>query len=211
MGISKALMEKVAVAESRNLEGGQTTIVVTRYGNVMASRGSVIPLFLDQVCTGKPLTVTDPNMTRFLMHLDVAVELVEFAFENGRNGDTFIRKSPAATMGDLAKAVLELLGANNPIKVIGTRHGEKLYESLVTREEMARAEDMGNFYRVPADTRDLNYGKYFTEGDPKQNRVDEYTSHNTVRLDIDQTKDLLLTLNCIQEAKYGTKAAVEYP
>jgi UDP-glucose 4-epimerase len=201
MGISKALMEKVAVAESRNLEGSQTTIVITRYGNVMASRGSVIPLFLDQIRTGKPLSVTDPAMTRFLMHLDVAVELVEFAFEHGHNGDTFIHKSPAATIGDLAQAIKELLKADTPIQVIGTRHGEKLYESLVSREEMARAEDMGDFYRVPADTRDLNYGKYFTEGDPGQNEVEEYHSHNAQRLDLSQIKELLLTLDCVVEAR----------
>jgi len=205
MGISKALMEKVAVAESRNLPEGETTIVVTRYGNVMASRGSVIPLFMEQIQAGKPLTVTDPNMTRFLMHLEVAVELVEFAFEHGSNGDTFIRKSPAATMGDLAQAVRNLLKADNPIQVIGTRHGEKLYESLVTREEMARAEDMGNFYRVPADTRDLNYGKYFSEGDPRQDKVDEYTSHNTTRLDVAQVEQLLLTLECVREARSAAK------
>lgn len=196
MGISKALMEKVAVAESRNLADSDTAIVITRYGNVMASRGSVIPLFLDQIRTGKPITVTDPAMTRFLMHLDVAVELVEFAFEHGRSGDTFIRKSPAATMGDLAQAMRELLKADNPIQVIGTRHGEKIYESLVTREEMGRAEDLGDFYRVPADSRDLNYGKYFSEGDLGQNLVDEYTSHNTTRLTLPQIKELLLTLDC---------------
>ncbi len=203
MGISKALMEKVAVAESRNLTDEQTTIVVTRYGNVMASRGSVIPLFLDQIRAGRPLTVTDPAMTRFLMHLDVAVELVEFAFEHGRNGDTFIRKSPAATMGDLAEAVRALLGAENPISVIGTRHGEKLYESLVSREEMARVEDMGDFYRVPADTRDLNYERYFSEGDPRQNLVEEYTSHTTDRLDAVQIQQQLLTLECVREAIRG--------
>ncbi len=201
MGISKALMEKAAIAESRNLDESQTTILVTRYGNVMASRGSVIPLFLEQIQTGKPLTVTDPNMTRFLMHLDVAVELVEFAFENGRNGDTFIRKSPAATMGDLARAVRDLLGATNPIQVIGTRHGEKLYESLVNREEMARAEDMGDFYRVPADTRDLNYEKYFSEGDSNDNLIEEYTSHNTVRLDIPSVQELIMTLEEVRNAK----------
>lgn len=200
MGISKALMEKVAVAESRNLEEGQTTIVVTRYGNVMASRGSVIPLLLDQLRAGKPLTVTDPAMTRFLMHLDVAVELVEFAFEHGRTGDTFIRKSPAATMGDLAQAVRNLMKAECPIQVIGTRHGEKLFESLVSREEMARAEDLGDFYRVPADTRDLNYGKFFTEGDPAYNQAEEYHSHNARRLGIPAIQELLLTLDCVREA-----------
>jgi len=200
MGISKALMEKVAVAESRNLSEGQTTIVVTRYGNVMASRGSVIPLFLDQIRAGKSLSVTDPSMTRFLMHLDVAVELVEFAFEHGRNGDTFIRKSPAATMGDLAQAVRELLKADNPIQVIGTRHGEKIYESLVSREEMARAKDMGGFYRVPADARDLNYEKYFTEGDLSLSQTGEYHSHNAQRLGLLEIKELLLTLDCVQQA-----------
>lgn len=200
MGISKALMEKVAVSESRNLDESKTTIAVTRYGNVMASRGSVIPLFLDQIRAGKPLSVTDPNMTRFLMHLDVAVELVEFAFENGHNGDTFIRKSPAATIGDLAQAVQELLGVNNPIQVIGSRHGEKLYETLLSKEEMIRAKDMGDFYRVPADSRDLNYGKYFTEGDLTASQAEEYHSHNAQRLNVLEIKKLLLSLDCIREA-----------
>lgn len=200
MGISKALMEKVAVAESRNLKESQTTIVVTRYGNVMASRGSVIPLFLDQIRTHSPLSVTDPAMTRFLMHLDVAVELVEFAFEHGRNGDTFIRKSPAATIGDLAQAIKDLLKVDNPIQVIGTRHGEKLYESLVSREEMGRAEDMGDFYRVPADIRDLNYEKYFSEGDPENCQVEDYHSHNAHRLNLTEIKQLLQTINCIHVA-----------
>jgi UDP-glucose 4-epimerase len=200
MGISKALMEKVAVSESRNLEDSKTTIVVTRYGNVMASRGSVIPLFLDQIRAGKPLTITDPAMTRFLMHLDVAVELVEFAFENGRNGDTFIRKSPAATIGDLAKAICGLLGADSDIRVIGSRHGEKLYESLMSKEEAARSEDLGNYFRVPADSRDLNYGKYFTDGDPASFRFEEYNSDNTERLDLPKIRQLLLTLDCVKEA-----------
>ncbi len=200
MGISKALMEKVAISESRNLEEKDTTIAVTRYGNVMASRGSVIPLFLDQIRAGQPLTITDPNMTRFLMHLDVAVELVEFAFENGHNGDTFIRKSPAATIGDLANAVRELLEVDNPVKVIGSRHGEKQYETLLSKEEMVRADDMGDFFRVPADTRDLNYGKYFTEGNPAVIKYDEYHSNNAERLDIPGIKKLLMTLGCIQEA-----------
>lgn len=198
MGISKALMEKVAISESRNLKETQTSIVVTRYGNVMASRGSVIPLFLDQIQAGKPLTVTDPAMTRFLMHLDVAVELVEFAFEHGRNGDTFIRKSPAASMGELAQAVKDLMKADNPVRVIGTRHGEKLYETLASKEEMTRAEDMGDFFRVPADTRDLNYGKYFTEGDPHQSEVEEYNSENAVRLRGKGIQELLMTIECIQ-------------
>ena len=200
MGISKALMEKVAVSESRNLDEAKTTIVVTRYGNVMASRGSVIPLFLEQIRTGNPLTVTDPAMTRFLMHLEVAVELVEFAFEHGHNGDTFIRKSPAATIGDLAQAVCEVLGADHPIRVIGSRHGEKRYESLMSREEMARSVDMGDFYRVPADSRDLNYDKYFTAGNPAAVQFDEYNSDNTERLDLPRIKALLLTLDCIREA-----------
>ncbi len=200
MGISKALMEKVAISESRNLSEAQTKILVTRYGNVMASRGSVIPLFLDQIRSGKALTVTDPDMTRFLMHLDVAVELVEFAFEHGNQGDTFIRKSPAATIGNLALAIKELLSADNPIQVIGSRHGEKLYESLLSKEEMARAEDMGAFYRVPADTRELNYDKYFTDGNPISHQLDEYNSNNTERLDIQAIKNLLMTMECIQEA-----------
>ena len=191
MGLSKALMEKVAIAESRNLETHPTTIVVTRYGNVMASRGSVIPLFLDQIRSRRPLTITEPKMTRFLMHLQEAVRLVEFAFDNGQNGDTFVRKSPAATIGDLAQAILELTGANNPIQVIGTRHGEKLHETLVSREEMARAVDTGDFFRIPADTRDLNYHKFFSEGDPSQCGVEEYHSNNAERLDIQGIKNLL--------------------
>ncbi|MDR4508586.1 MAG: polysaccharide biosynthesis protein [Candidatus Brocadiaceae bacterium] len=200
MGMAKAMMEKVAIAESRNLKETETVIVVTRYGNVTASRGSVIPLFLDQILAGKPLTVTDTEMTRFLMHLDTAVDLVEFAFENGRNGDTFVRKSPASTIGDLAQAVKELLRADNEIRIIGTRHGEKLYESLLSREEMVKAEDMGDYYRVPADTRDLNYAKYFSEGDVKVSRMEEYHSHNTKRLSIPEVKELLLSLDCVREA-----------
>jgi UDP-glucose 4-epimerase len=200
MGIAKAMMEKVAIAESRNLKEAETVISVTRYGNVMASRGSVIPLFLDQIRAGKPLTVTDPDMTRFLMHLDTAVELVEFAFEHGRNGDTFVRKAPASTIGDLAQAVKELLQADGTVQVIGTRHGEKLYESLLSREEMVKAEDMGEYYRVPADTRDLNYAKYFSEGDVKMSHIEEYHSHNTKRLGIPEIKELLLTLDCVREA-----------
>lgn len=198
MGIAKAMMEKVAIAESRNLKDSETVICVTRYGNVMASRGSVIPLFLDQIQAGKPLTITDAEMTRFLMHLDTAVELVEFAFENGRNGDTFVRKAPASTIGDLALAVKELLQADNEIHIIGTRHGEKLYESLLSREEMVKAEDMGDYYRVPADTRDLNYAKYFSEGDDKMSQMEDYHSHNTKRLTIPEIKDLLLSLDCIR-------------
>lgn len=199
MGMAKAIMEKVAIAESRNLRETETVICVTRYGNVMASRGSVIPLFLDQIRDGKPLTVTDAEMTRFLMHLDTAVDLVEFAFENGRNGDTFVRKAPASTIGDLAQAVKELLRADNEIRIIGTRHGEKLYESLLSREEMVKAEDMGDYYRVPADTRDLNYAKYFSEGDVKVSRMEEYHSHNTKRLSIPEIKELLLSLDCVRQ------------
>lgn len=200
MGIAKAMMEKVAIAESRNLKETETVICVTRYGNVMASRGSVIPLFLDQIRADKPLTITDAEMTRFLMHLDTAVDLVEFAFKNGRNGDTFVRKAPASTIGDLAQAVKELLHADNEIHVIGTRHGEKLYESLLSREEMVKAEDMGEYYRVPADTRDLNYAKYFSEGDDKMSQMEDYHSHNTKRLSIPEIKELLLSLDCVREA-----------
>lgn len=199
MGIAKAMMEKVAIAESRNLKESETVICVTRYGNVMASRGSVIPLFLDQIQAGKPLTITDANMTRFLMHLDTAVDLVEFAFENGRNGDTFVRKAPASTIGDLALALKELLKANNEIHIIGTRHGEKIYESLLSREEMVKAEDMGDYYRVPADTRDLNYAKYFSEGDDKMSQMEDYHSHNTKRLSIPEIKELLLSLDCVRD------------
>jgi len=200
MGISKAMMEKTAIAESRNLGPNGPVICVTRYGNVMASRGSVIPLFLDQIRAGKPLTVTDPTMTRFLMHLDTAVELVEFAFSHGRNGDTFVRKSPASTILDLAKAVKRLLQADNDIHVIGTRHGEKRYESLLSREECVRAEDLGDYYRVSADSRDLNYSKFFSVGDPAVSHSEEYHSHNTQRLSPSQIEDLLLTLDCVKVA-----------
>ncbi len=203
MGIAKAMMEKVAIAESRNLDDTQTVICVTRYGNVMASRGSVIPLFIDQIRAGKPLTVTDAHMTRFLMHLDAAVELVEFAFEHGRNGDTFVRKAPASTIGDLALAVKELLQSECEIKVIGTRHGEKLYESLLSREEMVKAEDMGDYFRVPADTRDLNYAKYFSEGDNEMTQAEDFHSHNARRLSVPEIKELLLTLDCVREALEG--------
>jgi UDP-glucose 4-epimerase len=200
MGISKAMMEKVAIAESRNLGNEETVITVTRYGNVMASRGSVIPLFLDQIKDGKPMTVTDPEMTRFLMNLDTAVELVEFAFAMGNNGNTFVKKAPASTIGDLAQAVRELLEVDNEIQVIGTRHGEKQYESLLSREEMARSEDMGEYFRIPADERDLNYAKFFTEGDLQVSESLEYHSHNTKRLGIPEIKELLLTLDCIKDA-----------
>lgn len=199
MGIAKAMMEKVAIAESRNLDDTETVICVTRYGNVMASRGSVIPLFIDQIKAGKPLTVTDAKMTRFLMHLDAAVELVEFAFENGSNGDIFVRKAPASTIGDLALALKELLQAESALHVIGTRHGEKLYESLLSREERVKAEDMGEYYRVPADTRDLNYAKYFSEGDDEMTQMEDYHSHNARRLSVSEIKKLLLTLDCVRQ------------
>jgi UDP-glucose 4-epimerase len=199
MGMSKALSEKVMVAKSRSLTGTDMVFCGTRYGNVMASRGSVIPLFVDQKKKGTPLTITDPNMTRFMMTLDDAVDLVLFAFKNGNPGDIFVQKSPAATIEVLAKALLELYKANNPIKVIGTRHGEKLYETLVNREEMVKAEDLGNFYRIPADTRDLNYNRFFIEGESQISQIEEYTSHNTFRLDVEETKTLLLKLDSIKE------------
>lgn len=207
MGISKAMMEKVALAESRNLDPEGSVICVTRYGNVMASRGSVIPLFLDQIRAGKPLTVTDPEMTRFLMHLDTAVELVEFAFSHGQNGDTFVRKAPASTIHDLAQAIRELFQADSEIQVIGTRHGEKRYESLLSREERVRAEDMGDYFRVPADSRDLNYSKYFSVGNPELSQMEEYHSHNARRLSVGEVKELLLTLDCVREflAERGIK------
>lgn len=199
MGISKALMEKVAIAESRNIPEGGTTVCLTRYGNVMASRGSVIPLFISQIRDGKPLTITDPNMTRYLMSLEEAVDLVLFAFKNGKQGDLFVQKAPAATIGHLAEAVKQIFNAPNEIRVIGTRHGEKLYETLCTREEMAKAEDLGEFYCIPADNRDLNYGKYFTNGDVKTSELEDYNSHNTNRLTIDEIKEKLLSLQYIRE------------
>ena len=199
MGMSKALSEKVMVAKSRNLAGTGSVFCGTRYGNVMASRGSVIPLFVDQIKKGNPLTITDPNMTRYMMTLDDAVDLVIFAFKNGNPGDIFVQKSPAATIEVLAKALLELFKAKNPINVIGTRHGEKLYETLVNREEMTKAEDLGDFYRIPADNRDLNYNRFFIEGEAQIASTEEYNSHNTVRLDIEETKKLLLKLDLINE------------
>jgi len=199
MGISKAMMEKLMVAKSRMRLPGETVICATRYGNVMASRGSVIPLFVGQLQEGKPLTVTDPNMTRFLMSLDDSVELVLHAFEHGEQGDIFIQKAPASTVADLAVALTDLFAKDNPIRVIGTRHGEKLYESLVSREEMAKAEDMGRYFRIPADNRDLNYNKYFVEGETRISAIDDYTSHNTERLTVDQVKEILLKLDFIQE------------
>jgi UDP-glucose 4-epimerase len=193
MGISKAMMEKVAVAEARTLK--DTVVCLTRYGNVMASRGSVIPLFLSQIENNENITITDPNMTRFLMSLDEAVELVLFAFENGTPGDLFVNKAPAATIGDLAKAILSLKNANNEIKIIGTRHGEKLYETLCTREEMMNAEDMGDFYRIPADNRDLNYSKYFSQGSRIEEKIEDYNSHNTKRENVEGVKVLLKKLD----------------
>ena len=203
MGISKAMMEKVFVAKSKTVDPSKTLICGTRYGNVMASRGSVIPLFVDQIKSGKPLTVTDPNMTRFLMSLEEAVELVIFAFQNAQAGDIMVQKSPASTIGDLALAVKELFGADNEVKVIGTRHGEKLYETLLTKEEYVNALDMGGFFRVPADKRDLNYDKFFIEGDQKLTSEEEYNSHNTQRLDVRQIKEKLLALGFVKNELKG--------
>nr|WP_298998238.1 polysaccharide biosynthesis protein [uncultured Allomuricauda sp.] len=199
MGISKALMEKVAIASSRNINDNQTTVCLTRYGNVMASRGSVIPLFVQQIKDNNPLTVTDPKMTRFLMSLEDAVDLVLFAFEHGHQGDLFVNKAPASTIGDLANAVKNIFGSTNEIKVIGTRHGEKLYETLCTREEMQKAEDMGDFYRIPADNRDLNYSRYFSEGETNTSRIEDYHSHNTKRLNTEEIKQTLLSLDFIKD------------
>lgn len=200
MGISKAMMEKVAIAKGRQLGlDGKTTICCTRYGNVMASRGSVIPLWVEQIKEGKDITVTDPNMTRFMMTLDDAVDLVLYAFQHGQNGDLFVQKAPAATLDTLAQALKELYHAQTSVRVIGTRHGEKLYETLVTREEMAKAEDMGDYYRIPCDTRDLNYDKFFVEGNEKIADIEDYHSHNTRRLDVEGMKELLLKLAFIRE------------
>lgn len=204
MGISKAMMEKVFVAKSRTVSPDKTLICGTRYGNVMASRGSVIPLFVEQIKKNQPLTVTNPDMTRFLMSLDEAVELVIFAFQNAQAGDIMVQKSPASTIGDLAQAVKELFHASNEIKIIGTRHGEKLYETLLTREEYLHAEDMGGFFRVPADKRDLNYDKYFIEGNEKLSIEKEYNSHNTQILNIEQIKEKLLQLDYIKDSLYNS-------
>ena len=204
MGMSKALSEKVMIAKSRNLNGTETVFCGTRYGNVMASRGSVIPLFIEQIKANKPVSITDPNMTRYMMTLNEAIDLVLFAFENGNNGDIFVQKAPACTIEVLAKALLELYNASNPINIIGTRHGEKVYETLVNREEMVRAEDLGNYYRISADTRDLNYAKYFSEGNEKAPDYQDYTSHNTERLDVEGMQKLLLKLPEIQ-ADLGIK------
>lgn len=198
MGISKAMMEKVFVAKAKTIRDDSTVICGTRYGNVMASRGSVIPLFIDQIKEGNPLTVTDPHMTRYLMSLDEAVELVEYAFKNANAGDIMVQKAPASTVGDLAQAVRELFHANNDIHIIGTRHGEKRYETLLTKEEYFVAEDMGDFYRVPADTRDLNYDKYFVDGNKALSTEDEYNSDNTKQLSVEEIKEKLLTLEYVQ-------------
>lgn len=200
MGISKAMMEKVMVAKSRLCDPGKTVLCATRYGNVMASRGSVIPLFLNQLMAGKAITITDPNMTRFLMSLEESVDLVMYAFEHARPGDIFVQKAPASTVADLAQGMKELLRKHNEVQVIGTRHGEKLYESLVSREEMARAEDLGSYYRIPADSRDLNYNKYFVEGELEISRIQDYTSHNTHRLNVEGVKQALANLEIIREA-----------
>lgn len=199
MGISKAMAEKLMVAKSRMQSKNETVFCATRYGNVMASRGSVIPLFVSQLKEGKSLTITDPNMTRFLMSLEDSVDLVLYAYEHGHQGDIFVQKAPASTVADLAQALKEIFSRDNEIRIIGTRHGEKLYESLISREEIAHAQDMGGYYRIPADNRDLNYAKYFSEGDEEISHLDDYTSHNTNRLNIAQIKKLLLKLDYIQK------------
>ncbi|PSK94465.1 polysaccharide biosynthesis protein [Taibaiella chishuiensis] len=211
MGISKALMEKVAVAASRNIIDNITTVCLTRYGNVMGSRGSVIPLFINQIKEGKPITITDPQMTRFLMSLEEAVDLVLFAFEHGNQGDLFVNKAPAGTIGDLAQALLEMSQANNEIKIIGTRHGEKLYETLCTREEMLKAEDMGDFYRIPADNRDLNYNQYFFEGEQDIAKVEDYHSHNAEQQDVAGMKTLLAKLPLIRKEIFKEEGLLQYP
>lgn len=205
MGISKAMMEKVFVAKSKTVDPEKTLICGTRYGNVMASRGSVIPLFIEQIKAGQPLTITNPDMTRYLMSLDEAVELVVFAFQHAQAGDIMVQKSPASTIRDLAQAVKELFNSDTEIKIIGTRHGEKLYETLLTKEEYGVAEDKGNYYRVPADKRDLNYDKYFVEGDELLSKDDEYTSHNTYRLTVEEVKEKLMTLRHVQNELKGWK------
>lgn len=199
MGISKAMMEKCMIAKARMQNDGETVLCATRYGNVMASRGSVIPLFVSQIKEGKPLTVTDPNMTRFLMSLEDSVDLVLYAFEHAKQGDIFVQKAPASTVSDLVQALKEIFTNDNPIRIIGTRHGEKLYESLISREEMVKAQDLGEYYRIPADNRDLNYAQYFSEGEEKISQQDDYTSHNTDRLNVEQVKTLLLKLDFIKE------------
>jgi len=210
MGISKALMEKVMVAASRNLEGTGTVICGTRYGNVMASRGSVIPLFVEQILAGRPITITDPEMTRFMMTLDDAIELVLYAFQNGNNGDIFVQKAPAATVATLVEALKQLLQKpDHPVRVIGTRHGEKLHESLLGREERAAADDLGEYFRVPPDGRDLNYEKFFDQGEAKLGHGEEYNSHNTHRLDVEGMKALLMKLTFIQQILAGESVKAE--
>jgi UDP-glucose 4-epimerase len=211
MGMSKALMEKVMVAKSRIIDSTKTIFCGTRYGNVMASRGSVIPLFIEQIKAGKPLTLTDPLMTRFMMTLEDAVDLVLYAFENANQGDLFVQKAPSATVGTLAQALIELYKSTSEIKVIGTRHGEKLYETLVNREDMVKAEDLGEYYRIPADNRDLNYEQFFSEGTPELANLDEYHSHNTSVLDVDGMKKLLLKLPIIRKDILGEVDAIQYP
>jgi len=203
MGISKAMAEKLVVAKSRNLSTTDTVLCCTRYGNVMASRGSVIPLFIDQILGGKPLTITDPKMTRFLMSLEESVDLVLYAFANAKQGDIFVQKAPASTVEDLAKALLSIYSSDSEIKIIGTRHGEKLYETLVSREEMAHAQDMGRYYRIPADTRDLNYDKYYSSGEDSISIAQDFTSHNAQRLDVEGVKNLLLGLDYIKQRLNG--------
>lgn len=210
MGMSKALMEKVMVAKSRNLSEGKTILSGTRYGNVMASRGSVIPLFVDQIKNNKPITLTNPQMTRFMMTLEEAVELVLFAFEKGRQGDFFVQKSPAATIEVLARALIELYDSKSEIKIIGTRHGEKLYETLVNQEDMVKAVEMDNYFRIPADNRDLNYAQFFSEGMPDVSKYEEYHSHNTYRLNVEEMKALLLKLPLIRRDVLGDMSAVQY-
>jgi UDP-N-acetylglucosamine 4,6-dehydratase len=205
MGLSKALMEKLMVAKARLLGNTGTVLCGTRYGNVMCSRGSVIPLFIQQIKAGQPLTVTDARMTRFMMPIEGAVGLVLFAFEHGRPGDIFVQKAPASTIETLALALKRVFKAKNPIRIIGTRHGEKLYETLLTREEMARAEDMGEYYRIPADTRGLNYDLYFTEGEERVSREEDYTSHNTLRLEVEQMAELLLSLDYVKDELGGAR------
>ena len=203
MGISKAMMERVAIAKSKTVDPNQTSIMVTRYGNVMGSRGSVIPLFVEQIKSNKPLTITEPTMTRFLMNLNEAVELVLYAFENGSSGDLFVQKSPASTVGQLSDVIQDILKSKSPVQVIGARHGEKLYETLLTKEEQLNAIDQKNYFRVPADQRDLNYSKYFSEGQSNLLQLEEYTSHNTTQLSNEELKAKLLKLDMIQEALKG--------
>ena len=205
MGLSKAMMEKLMVAKSRMISNGGTILCGTRYGNVMASRGSVIPLFLNQIKEGQPLTVTDPNMTRFLMSLDSAVDLVLYAFENARPGEIFVKKAPGATIGDLAVAVLEMMQADNPINIIGTRHGEKLYETLLTREELVKAEDCGDYFRIMPDDRGLNYNLYFTEGETQISAKEDYNSHNAQRLNVTQIKELLERERIVKDILEGVE------